>query len=135
MTSTEEANLALVRRYLDALEQGMTSAAVGDLFTPDVVQEEFPNRLMPQGARRTLADLQAAAERGGKVMSSQSFTLLHAVASGDHVACEVQWAGTLAVPYGSIPVGGEMRARFVFFLDIRDGKIAAQRNYDYFEPW
>ncbi len=135
MTTTEEANLALVRRYLDALERGMTSVAVGDFFTSDVVQEEFPNRLMPQGARRTLADLRAAAERGGKVMSSQSFTLLHAVASGDRVACEVQWAGTLAVPYGSIPVGGEMRARFAFFLDIRDGKIAAQRNYDCFEPW
>jgi ketosteroid isomerase-like protein len=135
MTTTEEANLALVRRYLDALEHGMTSSAVGDFFTPDVVQEEFPNRLIPQGARRTMADLRAAAERGGKAMSSQSFKLLHAVASGDHVACEVQWRGTLAVPYGSLPAGGEMRARFAIFLDIRDGKIAAQRNYDCFDPW
>jgi ketosteroid isomerase-like protein len=135
MTTTEENNLALVRRYLEALEHGMTAVAVGDFFTPDVVQEEFPNRLIPQGARREMADLQAAAERGAKVMSSQQYTLLHAVASGDQVAVEVQWAGTLAVPFGSIPVGGEMRARFAIFLDIRDGKIAAQRNYDCFDPW
>jgi ketosteroid isomerase-like protein len=135
MTTTEENNLALVRRYLEALERGMTAVAVGDFFTPDVVQEEFPNRLIPQGARREMADLQAAAERGAKVMSSQRYTLLHAVASGDQVAVEVQWAGTLAVPFGSIPVGGEMRARFAIFLDIRDGKIAAQRNYDCFDPW
>jgi len=135
MTTTEETNLALVRRYLEALERGMTSAAVSDFFTPDVVQEEFPNRLMPQGARRGIADLKAAAERGNKVMSAQSFTLLHAVASGNHVAVEVQWVGILAVPYGSLSVGGEMRARFAIFLEIRDGKIAAQHNYDCFDPW
>jgi ketosteroid isomerase-like protein len=135
MTTTEENNLALVRRYLEALERGMTVAAVGDFFTPDVVQEEFPNRLIPQGARREMADLKAAAERGAKVMSSQRFTLLRAIASGDQVACEVQWSGTLAVPFGTLPAGGEMRARFAIFLDIRNGKIAGQRNYDCFDPW
>ncbi len=135
MATAEESNLNLVRRYLEALEGGMPVAAVGDFFTPDVVQEEFPNRLLPQGARRGIAELKAAAERGGKVMSAQRFTLLHAVASEDHVAVEVQWAGILAVPYGSLPIGGEMRARFAIFLDIRDGKIAAQRNYDCFDAW
>lgn len=135
LTMTEDANLALVRRYLEALEQGMTAAATGELFTPDVIQEEFPNRLTPHGARRNLADLEAAAGRGNKVMTAQSYTLLNAVSSGNQVAVEVQWTGTLAVPFQSIPEGGTMRARFAFFLEIRDGKIAAQRNYDCFEPW
>jgi len=26
-------------------------------------------------------------------------------------------------------------ARFAIFLEIRDGKIAAQHNYDCFDPW
>jgi ketosteroid isomerase-like protein len=51
------------------------------------------------------------------------------------VALEVRWSGTLAVPVGSFPAGGEMRARFAVFLDFRDGKIVAQRNYDCFEPF
>jgi len=43
--------------------------------------------------------------------------------------------GTLAVPFGSIPAGGEMRARFAIFLELRDGRIVRQRNYDCFDPF
>ncbi|MBI3941541.1 MAG: hypothetical protein HY326_00885 [Chloroflexi bacterium] len=38
-----------------------------------VVQEELPNRLVPQGARRDLAALLEGAERGQKVMSMKSY--------------------------------------------------------------
>jgi ketosteroid isomerase-like protein len=133
-TATERANLATARRYLAAIEQGAAGESL-EFFTPDVVQEEFPNRLMPQGARRDLAALREAGERGSKVMTSQRYEILGAVASGDRVALEVRWTGTLAVPFGPLPAGGEMRARFGVFLDFRDGKIAAQRNYDCFDPW
>jgi ketosteroid isomerase-like protein len=51
------------------------------------------------------------------------------------VVLEVEWTGTLSVPLGSLPAGGQMRARFAVFLDFRDGKIAQQRNYDCFQPW
>lgn len=133
MTPTEQANLETARRYLLAIEE----QAGGSLsfFTEDVVQEEFPNRLVPNGARRGLQELKEAAERGRKVMTVQRYEILNMIASGDTVALEAQWTGTLAVPLGSLPVGGEMRARFAVFLQFRDGKIAAQRNYDCFEPW
>jgi ketosteroid isomerase-like protein len=68
-------------------------------------------------------------------MTAQRFELLHAVTDGDHLALEVQWTGTLAVPLGSLLPGDDMRARFGVFLDFREGQIAAQRNYDCFEPW
>ena len=68
-------------------------------------------------------------------MSGQSFRILHAVGEGNELALEIEWVGTLAVPFGELPVGGQMRARFAVFLEYRDGKIAAQRNYDCFEPW
>ena len=130
-----DTNLDTAKRYLKAIEDGVPFEEVAAFFTEDVVQEEFPNRLMPNGARRELGDMREGAARGRQVMSAQRYEILRAVSEGDSVALEVQWTGTLAVPYGSIPVGGEMRARFGVFLDFRDGRICRQRNYDCFDPW
>lgn len=135
MTEIEQANLQTAREYLAAVENGATGQALARWFTPDVVQEEFPNRLVPAGARRGLAELLDGAVRGQKVMSGQRYQVLTAMASGDRVALEVQWTGTLAIPLGSLAAGDDMRARFGVFLDFRDGLIAAQRNYDCFEPF
>lgn len=135
MTTTEEQNLETARAYLAAIEGGATGEALARWFTEDVVQEEFPNRLVPAGARRGLAELLEGAVRGQKVMQAQRYEVLSAIASGERVALEVQWTGTVAIPLGSLPAGGQMRARFGVFLDFRDGRIAAQRNYDCFDPW
>ena len=134
MTPTDSENLTLARRYLEAIESGEPGESL-DFFAEDVVQEEFPNRLTPQGARRDLAALKEAHERGRKVISAQRYKVLNAIASGDQVALEVQWTGILAIPFESIPVGGEMGARFGVFLEFREGRIVRQRNYDCFEPW
>lgn len=128
-------NLDLATRYLEAIQSGMTGDELAGFFTPDVVQEEFPNKFLPQGARRDLAAILDAATRGRAAMSSQSYRIVHAVANGDDLALEVEWEGTGAVPVGQLPAGAKMRARFAVFLQYRDGKIAAQRNYDCFEPW
>lgn len=128
-------NLDLATRYLEAIQSGMTGDELAGFFTPDVVQEEFPNKFLPQGARRDLAAILDAATRGRAAMSSQSYRIVHAVANGDDLALEVEWEGTAAVPVGQLPAGAKMRARFAVFLQYRDGKIAAQRNYDCFEPW
>jgi ketosteroid isomerase-like protein len=133
--SFDPENLDRARKYLEAIEAGATGDELGRFFTPDVVQEEFPNRFVPQGARRDLLAILDAAARGRAAMSSQSYRILHAVGDGDELALEVEWVGTLAVPIGPLPAGGTMRARFAVFLEFRDGKIAAQRNYDCFEPW
>ena len=126
--------LSLAREYLDSIGR---ADELGGLrfFADDVVQVEFPNRLVPNGATRDLAALRDAAERGRKVMTAQSFEVVNAIASGDQVAVEAIWTGTLAIPLGSIPPGGQMRARFAIFLTYRDGKIVRQHNYDCFDPW
>jgi ketosteroid isomerase-like protein len=126
--------LRLAREYLDSIGR---ADELGGLrfFADDVVQVEFPNRLVPNGATRDLAALRDAAERGRKVMTAQSFEVVNAIASGDQVAVEAIWTGTLAIPLGSIPAGGQMRARFAIFLTYRDGKIVRQHNYDCFDPW
>ena len=125
----------IAKTYLAALEAGATGDALAAFFAGDVVQEEFPNRLLPAGARRDLAALLDGAVRGQKVMRAQRFELLGAVENGDTVALEVQWTGTVAVALGSLPAGGQMRARFAVFLEFRGDKIARQRNYDCFDAW
>lgn len=120
------------RRYFTALNAG---SSVLEFYAPDVVQEEFPNRLMPGGARRDLAGIAKAAESGRKVMSAQRFDVIRIVASGESVAVEFNWTGTLAVPLQSLKIGDQMKGRFAMFMEFRDGLIVSQRNYDCFEAW
>jgi ketosteroid isomerase-like protein len=136
VSSTRELNnLDNARQYLAAIQRGATGDALAQFFAPDVVQEEFPNRVVPNGKRRNLAAMLEGAERGQQVMSAQRFDIRTAIATGDRVILEALWTGTLAIPFGTIPAGGEMRAYTAMFLEFRDGKIVAQRNYDCFEPW
>jgi ketosteroid isomerase-like protein len=135
-TSTRDlANLDAARQYLAAIQRGASGDELAQFFTPDVVQEELPNRVSPEGKRRKLAGILEGAERGQQVLSGQRFEIRSAIATNDRVILEVLWVGTLAIPFGSIPAGGEMRAHSAMFLEFRSGKIAAQRNYDCFEPW
>lgn len=126
--------LSITKQYLKALEEGATGERLAAFFTTDVVQEEFPNRLVPQGKKRNLSELLLGAERGRQLMASQRFELLNAIAQGDQVAIEVEWTGRLRTPVSGLPEGG-MSARFGVFLEFREGKIARQRNYDCFVPW
>ena len=58
------ANIARAQAYLRAIEQGAVGEEFSRFFAEDVVQEELPNRIVPTGARRMLADILAAAVRG-----------------------------------------------------------------------
>jgi ketosteroid isomerase-like protein len=132
--SRENENTEIVKAYFRALQRSPDSVA--ELYHPDVVQEEFPNRFLPNGARRGLQELREAAERGRKIMASQRFEVLSMFADGDTVVVESEWSGTLAIPLGdATPAGSVMKARFAQFFVIDDGKIIAQRNYDCFYPW
>jgi ketosteroid isomerase-like protein len=128
-------NLEIAKAYLAAVEAGATGEALARFYTDDVVQEELPNRLVPSGVKRDLAALLDGAVRGQKGMQWQHFELTRAYEAGDTVVMEVVWTGRLAVPVGSLPAGGEMRARFAVFLEFRAGRICRQRNYDCFDPW
>jgi ketosteroid isomerase-like protein len=128
-------NLETARRYLQALERGETGAALRDFFAPDVVFEAFPNRLRPLGETLNLASALENVERGKKAMSQQKYKIKHEIADLERVALEVEWVGTLAVPFESVPAGGRMRVFFAMFLEFREGKIISQRNYDCYEAW
>jgi ketosteroid isomerase-like protein len=123
---------AIVQAYLKAIEDRGDSLA---FFTEDAVQEEFPNALIPEGARRTIEELRAANARGRGVLSSETYEIVTLVETGDTVACEVLWRGVLAVPLRSLKPGDAMKARFAVFFEFRGDRIRRQRNYDCFEPF
>lgn len=127
-------NLSLARQYLKALESSASSDELAQFFSPGVVVEIFPSSVFPKGSRSNLDGIRAAAERGKKVMSAQTYEITNALASGAQVALEVLWTGTLRVAFQAIPAGGHMRAHFATFLHFQDGKIISQRNYDCYDP-
>lgn len=133
MSSPTE-NLALARQYLKAIESGGSGEEMSHFFAPEVIVEIFPSKFFPTGSRSNLEEIRAAANRGKKVMTSQTYAVRNALASGDQVALEIDWTGTLAVPFQTLPAGGQMRAHFAAFLQFKGGKIISQRNYDCYEP-
>lgn len=122
----------IVRAYLKAIEDRDDSLS---FFSDDAIQEEFPNALVPAGARRTMDDLREANARGRNVMTSETYEVISLVETGDVVACEVLWRGVLAVPLRTLQPGDAMKARFAVFFEFRGDKIRRQRNYDCFEPF
>ena len=129
-----DSNLELARSYLKAIEDGDASYVIS-LFTADTVFEQLPNRIYPKGVRANAAQAAAAFEKGRKLFSRQTYEITSASTTGDHVALEVLWTGTLAIPFGTLAAGAQMRCHSAMFLEFRDGKLSAQRNYDCFEPW
>jgi ketosteroid isomerase-like protein len=99
-----------------------------------MVQEEFPSTMSPRGATRTLPEILASAETGRRVMRAQTWKIRSAMAHDDLVAMELEWSGVLAVAVGPLPDGHELRARVAVFMEIRDGRIIRQRNYDCYLP-
>lgn len=134
--SSEEArNLDLVRGYYAALAGDPAALEWDRWFAREVVQEEFPNRLLPEGTRRDFAGLQEAARRGHALMAEQTFELLNVLASGAKVVVEAEWRGRVSRDAGPFKAGTELRTRFAQVFEFRDGKIVAFRNYDCFYPW
>jgi ketosteroid isomerase-like protein len=131
----ETQNLELARRYLRAIETEAAPEALNEFFTENVVQREYPNRLVNDGATRNLAAMMEGNRRGRTVLGNQRYEVRSALVDGDLVALEVSWSAVLKVPIGKLAAGDTMRAEFGVFLTFRDGRICSQRNYDCFEPF
>ena len=102
---------------------------------PDVVQYEFPNRLVPNGAQRELDDILRGAESGSKLMDRQIYDIHTVTELGDRVILEYTWTGYPRTPVGTVRPGEAMYARICQVIEYEDGLIIRQRNYDCFEPF
>ena len=127
-------NLEKVKLYLRSIENG-DFAYIADLFSPHAILEQLPNRIYRNGIRSEASTMADAFEKGQKLLSSQSYEIKSWVGDGDRLSIEVIWNGTLALSFGSLSAGSQMRAHSAMFFQFKDGKIVSQRNYDCFEPW
>ncbi|MFV2194729.1 nuclear transport factor 2 family protein [Nocardiopsis sp. LOL_012] len=127
-------NVTTTVRYHEAVSRFADTEELASFFHPDAVHTQLPNVLFPEGTVRTMKEVAAASEQGRAMLSEQSFEVVEALASGNRVAAEVAWSGMLAVPMGALPAGHVLRAHVATFLEFRDGRIIAQRNYDCYEP-
>lgn len=131
MTSNEKT----VLDYLKMLEQRKTSIELENFYHPEVEQVEFPNAVTKTTTMRSLNDLKDASEKGSKLLTKEEYEVKHIFSIDNTVVLECIWRGTLAIPLGNIPIGGQMIAHFAQIFEFKDGKIFRQRNYDCFEPF
>lgn len=127
--------LAIVKNYLRDIEEGKTADELAIYYSESVEQVEYPNLLMPNGAKRNLNDLKEASLSGKKVLKSQTYDIQKSYVVGDTVVLETIWTAEIAVPIGQLPSGGKMKAYFAQFIEFENGKIIHQRTYDCFETF
>lgn len=123
-------NLQVVEKYFQAIPVAKTPAELAVHFHPEVKYEEMPNKIFPQGKIEDLNALLAAWERGRALLKTQKFEIKSAIEAGDRLAIEVAWSGTLARASGRYPEGHELTTKSAMFIELKDGKIFRQRNYD-----
>jgi ketosteroid isomerase-like protein len=126
-------NLERTVAFLKSLETRDGSTLT--YYAPDVVQREFPNQLVKEGATRDLEAMTRGAEAGKKSVRDERYEIVRMIEQGDEIALEVIWTARLNVPLGKLAAGDIMRAHLGMFLTWRDGKIVSQRNYDCFDPF
>ena len=130
LVSANTPSITVAIAFLRTVEAGVDPS---DLVTADVIEEELPNRLSPDGATRDLGAMRAAVARGKTVFKKQNYEIRNMVGGTDFVAFEIDWQGELAIALAGLEPGATMRARVAFFFEIRDGRISKIRHYDCFE--
>jgi ketosteroid isomerase-like protein len=127
--STRDAVLS----YLRAVESHDLDEVARHLH-PEVIVVEHPNKISPTGKRYDAAALRAAGERGKALLSSERYEVRAMIVEGDRAAVQIEWSGTLGVAAGPLPVGHVMRAHICSIIELRDGKVWRQEQYDCFVP-
>jgi ketosteroid isomerase-like protein len=122
----------IVTAYIRAIETRQPEE-VERLLHPDVVNVEHPNKIMPKGRSYDLEALREAGERGRKLMASERYEIRQMIVDGDRAAVQMVWSGTLALAAGPLPAGHVMRAQICSIIELRDGKVWRQEQYDCFE--
>ncbi len=130
---TENENIVV--EFLKMLEEQRSAKELDKFYHPEAEQIEYPNAILKNMAVRNLDEIKESFEKGLKVLSKQQIEIQKLHSCGDTVILEANWKGTISVPIGSIPVGGQMVAYFAQIYQFKDGKIYRQRNYDCFEPF
>jgi ketosteroid isomerase-like protein len=110
--------------YLRAIESHDLDR-VATLLHADVQVVEHPNRLNPSGATYDRAAIRAAGERGAAILTSERYDVRAMTCEGDRVVAQIAWSATLKD-------GRSMRADICSVIELRDGLVWRQEQYDCF---
>lgn len=135
MTTESYDVLAIAINYLKTIEADAPVEELLTYYSEAVEQIEYPNRLIPQGANRNLNDLKEGFLKGKKLLTSQTYDIQKSYVVRNTVILETIWTAKLAIPFGKVSAGGEIKAYFAQFIEFENGKIIRQRTYDCFEPF
>jgi ketosteroid isomerase-like protein len=127
----EDDRVKAARRLFAAIEAGDRAALLA-CYAENAVQVEHPNRLKPNGDRRSPAAMAEALGRGKQMLRSEHYEIVEAVSAGDSLALQVRWTGVVAVPVGALQPGEEMVCESGIFMRFSGERIAEQHNYDCF---
>jgi ketosteroid isomerase-like protein len=114
--------------YLRAIESHDLDR-VATFLHADVQVIEHPNKLNPNGATYDLAAVRAAGERGAAILVTERYdvraTTCERVGDVDRVVAQISWSATLKD-------GRSMTAEICSVIELRDGLVYRQEQYDCF---
>ena len=114
----------LVTAYIRAIEAHDLDDVARRLHE-DVLVIEHPNKLNPTGKTYDKAALRAAGERGAAVLAHEHYEIRSMIVEGDRAALLIAWSGTLKS-------GATMRADICSVIELRDGLVVRQEQFDCF---
>lgn len=113
-----------ITSYLRAIEERRLDD-VAAMLHPEVEVIEHPNKLNPAGKRYDRDAIREAGERGAKVLASERYEVRSLIVEGARGAALIEWTGTLHD-------GKVMRAQICSIIELRDGLLWRQEQYDCF---
>ncbi len=114
----------IVTAYLRAVESHDLDA-VARLLHDDVELVEHPNKISPNGHRLDKAGIRAAGERGAALLASERYEVRSMIVDGERCAVLSVWTGTLKG-------GRAMTGQICSIIELRDGRVWRQEQYDCF---
>lgn len=114
----------IVTSYIRAIEAHDLDEVARHLHE-EMVLVEHPNKLNPAGKTGDKAAMRAAGERGAAALAHERYEIRSIVAEGDRAAVLMTWTGTLKN-------GPTMRAEICSIIELRDGLVIRQEQYDCF---
>jgi ketosteroid isomerase-like protein len=124
----------VVRAYVAAVE-ARDLDEVQRLLHDEVEVIEHPNAVSPNGRRYGKTELREAGERGKALMASEDYKILSMLVDGERAVVQMEWTGTLGSAGHEHRRGGHvMKAYICSVIELREGKIWRQEQYDCFHP-
>jgi hypothetical protein len=131
-----ERTIKLIKDYFSLLENFNTNRkAFESVLHPEIEQIEYPNTLTKTSTCRGFDSLLRGLETGKSLLSWQRFDVQRFHKMENRVITELHWTAELNTGIGNFRKGHVIKAYICMILELKDGLIFRQRNYDCYENW